>query len=203
MSTGTVGFVVTAVPPRTREITRRSLGLAVVVCVLVVLYVAQASLPPNALTLPLQTSISPQISPVLPQGWAFFTKSPRDEEILPFAVTGAGALESMSTGPNSDPRHAFGLSRGARAQGVEIGTLLYDADVSEEDWVNCVGLSDCADALKGQEGFRVENKSPKPTLCGPVALVRHEPRPWAWRHLVEEHLRPISALQLNVHCGTP
>ncbi|ADG76146.1 conserved hypothetical protein [Cellulomonas flavigena DSM 20109] len=202
MSTGTGGVVVTAVPPRTLEITRRSLASAVVVCVIVVLYVAQASLPPNALTLPLQTSIAPQIAPVLPQGWAFFTKSPRDEEILPFAVTGVGALESLSTGPNSDPRHAFGLSRGARAQGVEIGTLLYDVNVSEEDWVNCVRLSDCADVLEGQEGIRVENESPGPTLCGPVALVRHEPRPWAWRHLVDEHLRPVSALQLDVRCGS-
>lgn len=88
---------------------------------LFVLYSVHAALPPNVLELPLERSVEPR--KWAPQGWAFFTRNPREPRVLPF-VAESGTWRSANLGPHAQARYAFGLDRKSRAQGVEVGLLM-------------------------------------------------------------------------------
>ncbi|GGZ86760.1 hypothetical protein GCM10010329_03280 [Streptomyces spiroverticillatus] len=193
--------------PRRVPVPSRAVLAVVVVWGVFLLYVAQVQLPKNVLALPGQDRVTFTVANLAPQGWAFFTKSARDAEVLPYGRTGEGSWGSLLLAPHAAPRNAFGLDRGSRSQGIEIALLLDRA--SEKDWRECGegGGSGPDGCLAGSDGGaaappvrRVENPSPSPTLCGRVALVQEKPVPWAWRDLVPERLTPERLLTLDVTC---
>ncbi|MBB4889529.1 SdpA family antimicrobial peptide system protein [Streptomyces netropsis] len=183
--------------PRRVQVSGRSVLAVVAVWGVAVLYVAQVHVPKNVLSLPGQKQARSTVANVAPQGWAFFTKSPRDVEVLPYGRTADGTWTSLALTPHSSPHNAFGLDRASRSQGIEISLLLNLAE--KKDWKECEeGLADC---LAGARAARkVENPSPEPTVCGRVALVQEKPVPWAWRDLVDERTTPERFLTLDVTC---
>lgn len=163
----------------------------------VLTYVAQAQLPKNVITLPGQKDVRHAIANLAPQGWAFFTKSPREPEIGPYRKSPAD-WKPLALTPHSSPRNVFGLNRESRAQGVEIALLLSGAQ--NDDWRECTdGRQQCLNDF-GAPARRVENRSPDPTLCGTVGLLREKPTPWAWRDLVPEPHSPEAVMVLEVTC---
>ena len=131
---------------------------------------------------------------VVPEGWAFFTKSPRSARQRLFVrrgerwePTGAGGARAIG-----------GLSRAPRAQGVELGLLL--ADVGPDAWAECEGdsVEACLDATAPAEP--VANVLPSPTLCGTLGIVSQKPVPWAWRSMADRVDMPSSTLRLEVTC---
>ncbi|WP_157887512.1 SdpA family antimicrobial peptide system protein [Frondihabitans sp. PAMC 28766] len=147
--------------------------------------VYQVNQPENALTSPWQIAARPVVQTFLPEQWAFFTKSPREEVLTSFSETASHGWQSSSLFPHSRADHAFGWNRVSRAQGVEIG--LISAGLKKTDWrkcpasdgsLECVGrFASSADASRE----KVENASLRPTLCGPTAIAKIKPDPWAWR----------------------
>ncbi|WP_234365864.1 SdpA family antimicrobial peptide system protein [Streptomyces albireticuli] len=185
------------VSPRRVQVSGRSVLALVAVWSLAILYVAQVHVPKNVLSLPGQKQARSTVADVAPQGWAFFTKSPRDVEVLPYRQAVSGDWTSLALTPHSSPRNAFGLDRASRSQGIEISLLLNLAE--KKDWQECE--EDLADCLAGARPARkVENPSPEPTVCGRVALVQEKPVPWAWRDLVDERTTPERFLTLDVTC---
>ncbi|MFF7726678.1 SdpA family antimicrobial peptide system protein [Streptomyces sp. NPDC008001] len=173
--------------------------LAVVVAWSVaVLYVAQVHVPKNVLSLPGQKQVRSTVADVAPQGWAFFTKSPRDVEVLPYRQGADDRWTSVALTPHSSPRNAFGLDRASRSQGIEISLLLDLAQ--KKEWKECeeAGLADCV--ANARPSRKVKNPSPEPTVCGRVALVQEKPVPWAWRDLVDERVTPERYLAMDVTC---
>ncbi|MFE0045139.1 SdpA family antimicrobial peptide system protein [Streptomyces albireticuli] len=163
----------------------------------VFLYVAQVHVPKNVISLPGQKQARSTVANVAPQGWAFFTKSPRDVEVLPYRQATNDTWTSLALTPHSSPRNAFGLDRASRSQGIEISLLLNLAE--KKDWKECE--EELADCLTGARPTRkVDNPSPAPTVCGRVALVQEKPVPWAWRDLVDERATPERFLTLDVTC---
>lgn len=134
---------------------------------------------------------------VLPQGWAFFTRSPREERTLPFLRDEGGVWHEIHTATHAEPRHAFGLNRRSRAQGVEVGLLL--GEVSAAQWHDCGGpVAGCLD--EAEVVARLRNPSPAPSVCGDVALVRREPLPWAWSQDDTVENMPALVARLEVSC---
>ncbi|MFF4159236.1 SdpA family antimicrobial peptide system protein [Streptomyces sp. NPDC001678] len=177
---------------------RRSVLAVVIVWSVAVLYVAQVHVPKNVLSLPGQKQVRATVANVAPQGWAFFTKSPRDVEVLPYRQAAAGGWASLALTPHSSPHNAFGLDRASRSQGIEISLLLNLAE--KKEWKEC-GENDLADCLANARPSRkVRNPSPEPTVCGRVALVQEKPVPWAWRDLVDERTTPERYLAMDVTC---
>ena len=131
---------------------------------------------------------------IVPEGWAFFTKSPRSPRQQLFARRG----ERWEPTGIGGARAIGGLSRAPRAQGVEVGLLL--ADVDPEAWAACDGeaVEACLDATAPTEP--VANVLPSPTLCGTIGIVSQEPVPWAWRSLADRVAMPSSTLRLEVTC---
>ncbi len=179
------------------RVSPRSVAALAVVWGVVALYVAQVHVPRNVLTLPGQSQVKYTVANFAPQGWAFFTKSPRDPDVLPYGQNPNGTWTSLNLAPHANPHNAFGLDRRSRSQGIEIALLLDRA--TDKDWKDCEDdLNGClADARPVR---KVANPSPEATLCGTVALVQEKPVPYGWRDLTDDRLMPERFIVLDVSC---
>jgi len=166
---------------------------------LAIVYVVLAQLPAAAVTLPGQDALRGPIRAGATQGWAFFTKSPREAALTAFSHNGGTSWASAMLGPHSEPRNAFGLGRASRAQGVEMGLLA--GALHQENWVDCqdAPLDPCLQQIPPNAVARVDNPMPAPTLCGQIALKRQEPTPWAWA-TSEAEAMPVAVARLEVSC---
>ena len=84
----------------------------------VAIYVLDASLPFNPIRLPFEQAL--QLRRIVPEGWAFFTRDPREPQPLPFSRGPDRRWRSASLGPNGRWVHAMGFDRTPRAQGTEL-----------------------------------------------------------------------------------
>lgn len=166
---------------------------AAVLCVVVVLYVAQTQLPKNTLSLPGQKVVKPVAVTVAPQGWAFFTKSARSPEFEPFRRDGS-TWASASLGRHSE----HGFDRISRSQGIETALLLHEAGKAPRTACELSPVQECLE--KTRVSTAVTNRTPDPTLCGRIAVVEQRPTPWAWRDLLPATRTPQSAILLDVSC---
>lgn len=156
--------------------------------------------PENVLTTSWQNSVKAAVQTVLPEQWGFFTRSPREDELLPYLYR-SGQWESASAYPHSQATHFFGWNRVSRAQGIEIGVLF--AEVADRDWNECrpnSAVENCLDAFTAEgEWVRVANPSPDPTLCGHVGISKALPPPWAWANIGQAK-QDVAVLLVDVEC---
>jgi antimicrobial peptide system SdpA family protein len=132
---------------------------------------------------------------VFPQGWAFFTRDPRepvDEAYRP------GERLVPILYPNSSARNLFGFSRRARAQNVEMAALLLEVPASA--WKECrAPLRRCLEVAPGC-AVAVANVSVTRQICGPVVVERQPPVPWAWGRSTGRIHMPSKVVRLEVAC---
>ncbi|SEU34443.1 SdpA family antimicrobial peptide system protein [Stigmatella erecta] len=160
-------------------------------------YALHAALPYNPIQLPFADRFDIRL--VLPEGWAFFTRDPRDDRMLPY-VRGADAQWSMASHtPNFQPRNFFGIDRAGRAQGVEMGLLMEAAREAERQGCEEAPVA-CLE--RAPVARKVSNTSPHPTLCGEVGFVFQRAVPWAWSHSRREKkiIMPSKVLRLDIEC---
>ncbi len=142
-------------------------------------------------------TVAAGIRGVMPQGWAFFTRSPREPDLFPFVKRG-GRWVRASRGPHSHPAHAFGLNRISRSQAIESALLL--RPVPATAWQGCRQLPEaCLEKLA--RTLPLANVSPRPTLCGTVGFARQQPIPWAWSRSAVT--MPSRVVRLEVNCEPP
>lgn len=145
----------------------------------------QINQPENGLTAPWQKDIRPVVQTFVPEQWAFFTKSPQEEAVTAYVRGPDGHWVIGGQFPHSRQENAFGWNRKSRAQGVELG-IVFSA-VEKGAWLRCPHASRDMACLLRLAGARddhvkaVANPSLESSLCGPVALVKTAPVPWAWR----------------------
>jgi antimicrobial peptide system SdpA family protein len=140
--------------------------------------VFHAALPATPFELPFGNPDAVRV--VAPEGWAFFTRSPRSSYVLSYGAGPEGAWRSLTVGSRAHPASRFGLDRRERAQGTEVAILI--RQVPESDWTPCERApTDCLTARPA--GRTVVNRSTHHSLCGDIGLVVQEVLPWAWRDL--------------------
>jgi antimicrobial peptide system SdpA family protein len=188
-------------PPRTQPRAPRRLGLAAATllagCTLLIAYVVHQQMPTSAFTLPGEERLRTATVTLLPEGWAFFTRTPREPDLLPFTRTADGTWARALLAPHAEARNGFGLDRASRAQGVEMGLLR--GAVREQDFHDCnESVEACLARLRA--GAEVRNQSPAPTLCGPVGLALRAPVPWAWTRDGSTTAMPSRVVRLEVRC---
>jgi antimicrobial peptide system SdpA family protein len=169
-----------------------------VIWVLMGIYVVHASQVTNPVKLPYGKLIEPPLRMLLPQGWGFFTKSPRDEDFYIYRRTPLldESWQPVFKGPSSEPHNAFGFNRMPRTQGIEYGVLL--GLIPSDVWKTCKSrLLDCLN-IGNTPRFKVINPNPIPVLCGSLALVNQKPVPWAWARSATT--MPSSYVLLEVSC---
>lgn len=151
----------------------------------------------NPLALPLERTLKPLLVTLLPQGWAFFTKSPRDVNFFIYRPRTSG-WSSAYAGPLARPRNAFGLNRLSRAQGVEFGLLT--RELKGASWRPCT-VSPKGCLSRYGPPVRVRNPSPQPLLCGTYGFVEQRPVPWAWARSRGEFDMPSRSLVIEAACS--
>lgn len=180
-------------------VSRRLLASLLLPTVILVVWTAQAQLPVNVLAPSgADSTASRALIRAFPQGWAFFTRTPREEQQSVYRLDGE-TLVALDRFPHAEPRNDFGLDRGSRKQSVELATLLHA--VPEESWTECraTSLADCVRKISA--AYPADNSQPNPTLCGPIVVAAHEPVPWAYRDLYQEPTIITRAAKLDVRCA--
>ena len=184
---------------RGRRRGQRALGTLTVALALgwsiVIAYAVHAGMPFNPVTLPAEDRMATRT--ILPEGWGFFTRDPREERILPFHKSEGGDWVSASLAPHARPSNGFGLDRMSRAQGIELGLLL--ENLAESAWSPC-SERPAACLEKTSALTPLKNESPRPTLCGHVGLALQKPVPWAWASSRNRIVMPSRVLRLEVSC---
>ncbi|MEH0639709.1 SdpA family antimicrobial peptide system protein [Streptomyces bottropensis] len=157
------------------------------------------ALPSSAVTSAGVVASRQYVGKVWPQGWSFFTKSPRSPSKGAYSISSDGLPRSLFIGPHASPSNVFGAGRRVRAQGPELAILMNATP--ERAWKKCGGytVSDCGIDDFG-DAPKIRNDSPIPTLCGKTVLTREEPIPWAWRKLTEGQYRVTKAAEVNIQC---
>jgi antimicrobial peptide system SdpA family protein len=158
------------------------------------LYALHTVIPFNAVVLPFERDLP--VRSLTPEGWAFFTRNPREKQISAYRRVN-GTWESVDIGPNGSVANLFGLDRSTHTQSVEVSALL--AHVRGRDFHSCRGTpSACLEGVPPIASFA--SPVPHPSLCGEVGIMSREPVPWAWSHVRPSIVMPSDTLVLEVKC---
>lgn len=142
-------------------------------------------------------AVKESLSRAVPQGWAFFTKSPRDPFLLVFAKGDAGAYRELLQLPTTKAENYFGISRFGRGQPVELANIVNR--VASQSWNKCgPATNSCLDGPVGD--IKVRNEKPDPSLCGSIKVVEVVPVPWAYRHLTDARFQAQKVVSLEATC---
>jgi antimicrobial peptide system SdpA family protein len=115
----------------------------------------------------------------VPEGWAFFTRDPKEEYLKVYEKTGdKWSLYILPTGAVSN---ILGLSRKTRFANQELGVIL--PGIKESDWRNVSG--DYIDSLNSPKydtiaPLKIKAPSRYPLLSGTYILQKIKPIPYAW-----------------------
>lgn len=137
-------------------------------------YVLHAALPAAPFAMP--GSPGRLVTGFMPEGWAFFTKSPRSASTVAYQKE-AGGWRDITNGPDDRSGRMMGLDRMGRAQGTEIAMLI--RLVPDDRWRACE--SKPVECLDDVPVLNIPNNSNHRGICGEVGFATHEVLPWAWR----------------------
>ncbi|MEB7399869.1 SdpA family antimicrobial peptide system protein [Staphylococcus epidermidis] len=117
--------------------------------------------------------INASVFRVLPQGWAFYSRSPRDNT---YRVINTKTGERATQFPNASPNNYFGLSRYGRSQGVEVGRLI--SKINEKKWKDTTGNP--IKFGRKMKKIKVVNDQLNPKVKGDIIIYYSDPIPWNW-----------------------
>ncbi|HEU4964168.1 MAG TPA: SdpA family antimicrobial peptide system protein [Bacilli bacterium] len=153
-----------------------------------VLSALQLALPSN----PVSGMKNQTVSQIFPQGWGFYSISPREEQVMLLDEEGRMALDW----PNADAENLFGLMRKGRAQGLEVGIV--SSGLQEEDYTEVEG--NLQEAIRSYTGnvYTVDNPTPDAMVKGKYFIVKYKVVPWSWAHLMTQEEYPAKIAEVNV-----
>lgn len=172
----------------------RSIATLIALAAVAVVYVLHAALPATPFELPFG---NPQaFRTVVPEGWGFFTMSPRTPDVMVYGARPDGGWRQLTVGAHEGADSLMGLNRRNRSQGTEVAIVANQ--LPPERWSACEREPlDCLTALSPQP-VRVSNFSNLHSVCGDVGLVMQDVLPWAWRGLPTE--MPSKVVRVVVSC---
>lgn len=140
-----------------------------------ILWIFVAAMPYSPVSLDLLTKIN--VMSVLPEGWGFFSRNPREVDLLIFEKHG-GAWAPNRNAPTAHYRNYFGIRRTARIRSIESARIV--AYFESATWHDCdSGIGGClpntSDSILE---YRIARRYA--AFHDTIALVRQEPLPWAW-----------------------
>lgn len=160
------------------------------------IYALHSALPYNPMQLPLEKRLD--LRTWFPQGWCFFTRSPREDRLLVLVRDPGGSFQPALSSQSAWPRSLGGFDRRERALWIEAGILF--ASVAPTNWQECKKApAECL--AETSEDVDVANPTPQPALCGEIGLVRQRVLPWAWAKSRSRLNMPSKVAVVNVTCA--
>jgi len=129
---------------------------------------------------------------LLPQGWGFFTRNPRELQTLIYRKTVEGYVLVNKSG--SEPEYLFGLSRISRRKNIEFGQIF--SKIPDSLWIDCPSkrISDC----DPESAYNFKNQYINPFCVGDFLLISQEPIPWAWSRSYYDIKMPFKYCKIHV-----
>lgn len=128
---------------------------------------------------------------IIPQGWGFFTRNPREAILVVYQKSG-DSLHKI-TQPNFSSANLYGLSRKGRLRQMQFGNLILPYN---SQWQNCTNMviSECvADTV-----HTVENSFQPSSPKGEFFIQKKATLPWAWSRNRKALPNPYEFLVIDV-----
>lgn len=157
-------------------------GLFVIICWSFILYIVFiTSIPYNPVTL--NKNLAFKVKMLLPEGWNFFTRNPRERRTYIYQVLKNGSVKSLETWPNNNLINFLGVKRTARAIGTDYGIIL--SNIPDSVWIK--SSVDDLNIKTSKRRNLSENyiitrypDAKKHFLFGEFIFVKREILPWSW-----------------------
>jgi antimicrobial peptide system SdpA family protein len=131
----------------------------------------------------------------LPEGWAFFTRNPREATEKFYEEQADG---SVVPGNASDLRSIGSPSRLERIRSMEVGMVL--PQVPKEAWVPCENtFAECLKVLPPDRA-KISISMHDCSYRGRAVIQRNAPIPWAWRTSYHRIRMPSMLARVEVEC---
>jgi len=146
----------------------------------------------------LKTELSQTAFTLLPQGWAFFTRSPREAQVLIYKSDYNKNFKEVNQ-RHSSYKNIFGLNRQASKMIAELQFIkkeINDTLYTKTEWnyqANNFGLIPTS-------VIDVKNQFKDPLLCGEYLLVFQKSIPWAWSKNIEKIKMPSKIIRIKIEC---
>ncbi len=136
----------------------------------------------------------------VPQGWAFFTRSPREAQIILYKKNSDNKYEEINQ------RHAniynlFGLNR---KPSKVLGELQFaKKEIPKKLYYDTIfnyQKNHIIEDVNKLKPFYYENKMYDPILCGDYLVVYQKAVPWAWSKNIDKINMPCKMIKINFIC---
>lgn len=155
--------------------------------------IAVASVPECAV--PVSTMYKGNVLSLMPEGWAFFTRNPREEKMHIYKRLANGKWDVVNV-PGSSMRFFFGLDRKGRAIGTEASTLL--KQLKNDDWHDMRSPLDEVLQADSLPVIYVVNNVSNPVCTGDLIVELRAILPWAWSRTPTKTIMPYKIVRLHV-----
>lgn len=131
---------------------------------------------------------------LVPQGWGFFTRNPREDRIKIYKYHNSGYAEILDK--NFSTQNYFGISRKNR---ITLNEVLYNLKiVGDSSWYQTRIVNDSL--VKSLPEVTIVNLAKDPLNCGKLLVIKEKTIPWAWRKH-KGSLNPMKSLvKINLIC---
>lgn len=148
--------------------------------------------------LKLKFSIDNEIFTFVPQGWAFFTRNPREAQIIIYKVNELNNLEEINQ-RHSSYLNIVGLNR--RASKIMSELQFIKNKINDSLFVNTKWNYQKSNFNKiPNTTTEVKNQFKDPILCGEFVVVFQKAVPWAWSRDLYKIQMPAKIIRLKIIC---
>ena len=156
----------------------------------VLLCITLAAVPLNPISLSFDSKMN--ILSVVPEGWGFFTRNPREPSV--HAYKRNENRLTLVNKPMSDPDYWFGLSRKSRKINMELMGKI--RSIPDSVWQQ--GRPDVMDT-SCDSVYKMSRRNLKPLLLGEYLVIRQNRLPWAWAGGRQMPLMPYQKVLLIIN----
>ena len=128
----------------------------------------------------------------LPQGWGFFTRDPREDEVILYQIIEDTAIQYTQTNNSRD--NWYGFSRRNRLKLIEAGVIV--SQIKDSLWMKMKGGDFILD--RGIYTDTINSRFKPCNIKGDYFVVKRERIPWAWAKKQEEIIMPYSYVKIYV-----
>ncbi|MFH6993129.1 SdpA family antimicrobial peptide system protein [Flavobacterium sp. FlaQc-48] len=129
---------------------------------------------------------------IIPQGWGFFTRDPRENEIWTYQILNNTAIKVTQT--NGNLNNFYGASRKNRLISIELGLLV--SQIHTSSWINMKGGKLILD--KKIHTDTILNSLNPCNIKGNLFIVEQERVPWAWSKNLHTIVMPYKYAKVYV-----
>lgn len=147
----------------------------------------------------LNINIENKLFTFTPQGWAFFTRNPREAQVIIYTKNTKNHYEEIQQ-RHSSYKNLFGLKRNASKIMSEmqfIKAKINDTLYKNTKW----NFQSNIYSNKKLEIITIDNQMKNPLLCGEYFIVYQKAVPWAWSSSIEKIKMPAKIIRLKINCN--